>query len=74
VNVCADLARVDVPMVYFRAAHDELVPRSASEKIASLWPRLSLIDFEAPHLLLQCAPAAAARATQEFIDRLSLRS
>jgi pimeloyl-ACP methyl ester carboxylesterase len=70
VNVRADLARINVPMVYFRATHDELVPRSASEQIASLWPQLSIVDFEAPHLLLQCAPVAAARATQEFIARL----
>jgi pimeloyl-ACP methyl ester carboxylesterase len=69
VNVCAELARINMPMVYFRAAHDELVPRSASEQIARLWPQLSIVDFEAPHLLLQCAPAAAARATREFIDR-----
>jgi pimeloyl-ACP methyl ester carboxylesterase len=69
VNVCAELERVDVPMIYFRAAHDRLVPRSASEQIAGLWPRLQILDFEAPHLLLQCVPEAAARATEEFLDR-----
>ena len=69
VDVSADLARVDVPMIYFRAAHDGMVPRSASEQIAKFWPRLQIVDFDAPHMLLQCAPAAAARATREFLDR-----
>jgi pimeloyl-ACP methyl ester carboxylesterase len=68
VNACADLAHVDVPMVYFRAVHDHLVPRSASEQIARLWPRLQIVDFDTPHMLLQCAPAAAARAAREFMD------
>jgi hypothetical protein len=59
-----------VPIVYFRAIHDQLVPRSASEQIAKLWPRISIVDFDAPHLLLQCAPAAAARATRDFFAEL----
>jgi pimeloyl-ACP methyl ester carboxylesterase len=70
VNARADLTRVSVPMVYFRATHDRLVPPSASAELARLHPQLQIIDFDAPHMLLQCAPTAAARAAEEFMDRV----
>ena len=65
-NNSAELARMQVPVLYVRAAHDRLVPRSCGERVASLAPLTKVVDVEAPHMVLQCAPRECAKAICTF--------
>ena len=64
------LANVDVPVLYLRATEDRLVPRGCAEAIARVATQTRIVDIEAPHTLLQVAPAAAAAAVKAFIATL----
>ncbi len=66
-DMSAMLARLDVPILYLRATHDRLVPRKASEIVTRLNPRARVIEIDAPHFLLQSAPAQAARTVATFM-------
>lgn len=61
-----ELSRVRVPVLYVRATHDRLVPRSSGEQVARLSPLTKVVDVEAPHMLLQCAPRECAKAICDF--------
>ena len=61
-----DLRKIDVPILYLRASRDRLVPRSCADRIARLRPGTRIVDIEAPHLLLQCAPRECAQVIGDF--------
>ncbi len=67
VDVCDRLAACDVPVLYLRAMRDRLVPRAAANLIASIKPATRVIDFDAPHFLLQTMPEQAAREVAAFV-------
>lgn len=67
VDVSKRLAALNVPVLYLRAARDRVVPLASSELISRLNPRTRIIEMEAPHFLLQSAPAEAAKAVREFV-------
>jgi pimeloyl-ACP methyl ester carboxylesterase len=69
VDVSADLSKVQTPILYLRATHDRLVPRSSADRIVSLAPHAKVLEVEAPHMLLQCAPAECARLICDFAVR-----
>jgi pimeloyl-ACP methyl ester carboxylesterase len=66
VDASEDLQKVTVPILYLRATHDRLVPRSSADRIARLSPRVTVVDIEAPHMLLQCAPRQCAQEITTF--------
>jgi pimeloyl-ACP methyl ester carboxylesterase len=66
VNASAELSKIQAPILYLRATHDRLVPRSCADRIVSLAPRAMLLEIDAPHMLLQCAPAECAKAIRDF--------
>ena len=66
-DVSALLSRIEVPILYLRASEDRVVSKSASDLIASQVPDTRVVDFTAPHLLLQVVPAAAASAVSAFM-------
>jgi len=66
VDVSKELRNVAVPILYLRGTHDRLVPRSCAERIAGLSPRVTIVDIEAPHMLLQCAPRECAHVIGAF--------
>ena len=66
VDVRERLARVRVPVLYLAGTRDRLVRKSCAEPIRSAVRKFRQVDLEAPHLLLQTSPAAAARAISEF--------
>ena len=68
VDASANLARVGVPILYLRAEHDLVVPRSAGRLIEGLKPKTKVLGFDAPHFLLQVAVDEAACAIQKFIS------
>jgi pimeloyl-ACP methyl ester carboxylesterase len=64
------LANVHIPLLYLRASEDRLVPRRCAEAIARVATQTRIVDIEAPHMLLQVAPAAAAAAVRAFVQTL----
>ncbi|CAN5499228.1 hypothetical protein BH11PSE11_BH11PSE11_13440 [soil metagenome] len=66
VDVRAELAQVQIPILYLRAARDRVVPRSASALILRLAPQVQLVELDAPHFLLQALPAESANAICAF--------
>jgi pimeloyl-ACP methyl ester carboxylesterase len=67
VDVSAQLAEADVPVLYLRASRDRVVPAAASRLVAQLNPSTRVVQLEAPHFLLQAAPAEAAQAVRAFM-------
>jgi pimeloyl-ACP methyl ester carboxylesterase len=67
VNVSAKLSTVKVPILYLRASRDSLVPPTASALVEQLNPSAKVVELEAPHFLLQAAPAEAARVVGAFV-------
>ncbi|MBB4125231.1 pimeloyl-ACP methyl ester carboxylesterase [Xanthomonas translucens] len=68
VDVSARLGDVAVPTLYLRASHDRLMHRSAGTLILAGIAGARCIELPGPHLLLQTAPAASARAIADWLD------
>jgi len=68
VDVSSALRKLTLPMLYLRATKDRVVFRSASERIWRLNNRVTIVDIEAPHLLLQTQPQQAAVAVRAFVE------
>jgi len=66
-DVSASLPCVGVPVLYLRASEDRVVPRSAAQSIVALAPAAKVLEFPAPHFLLQVLPSQAAVAVREFM-------
>ena len=67
VDARAELARVNVPMLYLRARKDRLIPASASRAILDARPDVELEEIDGPHVLLQTEARACADAVMRFI-------
>lgn len=67
VDVSAQLAAVQVPVLYLQARHDRVVPRNAAAAVAKAMPSVQMVQLDAPHLLLQAVPDAAAQAVHAFL-------
>lgn len=65
------LASIQVPTLYLRATDDRLIRRAASLGIAAALPQPQIQDLDAPHLLLQVQPRAAAEAVLAFASPLT---
>ncbi|HEY6094589.1 MAG TPA: alpha/beta fold hydrolase [Gallionellaceae bacterium] len=72
VDVSGALSCIRVPMLYLRASEDRVVPRSASLLLSSRVANARVIEFDAPHFLLQVLPADAAAAVTCFMSRTVL--
>lgn len=70
VDASAKLASVVVPTLYLRASQDRVVPASASHLVCQLLPSARVVEFEAPHFLLQAAPSEAAAMVKAFVRGL----
>jgi pimeloyl-[acyl-carrier protein] methyl ester esterase len=66
VDVSAELSKIPAPILYLRATHDRLVPRSSADRVVSIAPHAKVLEIDAPHMLLQCAPAECAKAILDF--------
>ena len=56
-------------MFYLRATRDRLLDPAALELVAYLRPGLVVESIDAPHMLLQRAPAAALAVLSEWLLR-----
>jgi pimeloyl-ACP methyl ester carboxylesterase len=70
VNVSKIFSTVKVPVLYLRARGDLFVPKTAADRLLGINTRLSIVEIDAPHFLLQTAPKEAASAIYEFLRRL----
>ena len=67
VDVREALKDLECPALYLRASEDGVIPASASEAFSKFYVRAKVEVIEAPHFLLQCAPARAASVVEEFV-------
>lgn len=70
VNCVAELARINVPILYLKGKQDHLVPSSASKNIVKHAKNVSLVELDAPHLLLQIAAKKAADEISGFMRKV----
>lgn len=70
VDVSEKMAAISAPVLYLRASKDRVVPKSASRLVTRLQPRTRIVDFEAPHMLLQTRPQETAAEVMGFIQSL----
>jgi sigma-B regulation protein RsbQ len=66
-NSIAAFARARAPTLYLQGTEDALLPVSCVDEICRLAPKTRVVKIAAPHCVLQCAPAEAARAIGEFL-------
>jgi pimeloyl-ACP methyl ester carboxylesterase len=66
VDVTADLAQIDTPILYLAGGRDAVVKRSSVRLIQRYAQRIRVVTVDAPHLVLQVAPEVAAREISEF--------
>ena len=59
VDAVSSLEKVNIPVVYFRANYDVVVPAWNVKKILTVKPDVKVISFNTHHFLLQSAPHAA---------------
>ena len=71
VDVRAEFSNLSLPALYLRASEDIVVPASAAETFAHVNDRAKVEVIEAPHFLLQCAPARAANVVESFVCKVS---
>ncbi|WP_437964607.1 alpha/beta fold hydrolase [Sorangium sp. So ce260] len=67
------LQRCAAPLLYLGAAGDALVPPRVVRELRRLRPDLECVTVDAPHLVLQLAPEASARAIEGFLRRAAAR-
>lgn len=70
VDVSNRLQKIRVPVMYIQAQQDRLVPMQSGELIQRLRPDVQFIKIEAPHLVLQTVPQAAAGLVADFLLEL----
>ena len=70
-DAARSFARGSLPVLYLRARHDRLVPPANAVQILRQATGAQLADIDAPHMLLQAAPAAAADAVAAFLAGMS---
>lgn len=71
VDVRRLLARVNVPVLYLAARRDRLVPPRVPHELHRFAPAMSIVRFDAPHLVLQHRPRECADAIAQFVSRAS---
>jgi pimeloyl-[acyl-carrier protein] methyl ester esterase len=71
VDVTAELRSCPVPILYLRASEDRVVRPRCWARVRAVRPDAARADLPGPHLLLQVAPAAAARVLASFCERVA---
>jgi pimeloyl-[acyl-carrier protein] methyl ester esterase len=66
----ADLARVEVPILYLQAERDRLVSVSCLKEIQAIKRELEVVSIAGPHLILQREPERTAKAIARFMEQL----
>ncbi len=69
-DVSAKLRRIKVPVLCLQATHDRLLSAQARQRLLNGVPQAVVAQVDGPHLLLQTAPGACARAVIGFLGGL----
>lgn len=69
VDVTRELEELRVPLLYVAASRDTLVSRASVGFVQRHSENAQVVEIDAPHLVLQTAPAEAAAAIAGFIRR-----
>jgi pimeloyl-[acyl-carrier protein] methyl ester esterase len=67
VNVSALVSHIKVPLLYLRASEDRIVSKASCQAVVSLSPSTQVVEFPAPHFLLQVLPTQAASSVVGFM-------
>ncbi len=70
VDARAALAQIKIPLVYFRARYDFVVPVWNLKKITAIKPDTKVVSFNCQHFLLQSVPQAAWQAIDDFVREI----
>jgi pimeloyl-ACP methyl ester carboxylesterase len=65
------LARIQLPTLVLKAAHDLVIPDAATRWIMDTAPKARLVEIDGPHLLLQTCPQECAAAVMRFVRTLA---
>lgn len=68
-DVSAELASLQLPLLYLTAQRDRLISRQAGEWIAQVYAGTERECVDAPHFLFQVAAEAAAGSIRSFLSR-----
>lgn len=69
-DVSATLRSLTLPILCLRATEDRVVPAREARHMQAVNPRIRVVDFEAPHMLMMAQPRAAAATITAFIEGL----
>ena len=65
------LSRIRAPILYLRADEDRVVPSGTGQQLLAARLPASIVEFPAPHFLLQVLPEQAAKAVRDFMQTLA---
>ncbi len=71
VDVTESLVRIRAPVLYLRASEDRVVSRASSVLVTALAPQTEVVEFTAPHFLLQVLPTPVASKVLAFMGSTS---
>lgn len=71
VDVSKELQQSTVPIIYFRAKYDVIVPKWNLKKIITHRPDIKTITFNTQYFLLQSAPQEAWDAIRKFVNEIT---
>jgi pimeloyl-ACP methyl ester carboxylesterase len=74
VDATRELQACTVPLLYLLATHDRVVRPPSLKWIQQNHPQVEVATISAPHLLLETAPADAARSIADFAARVGSES
>ena len=72
VDVSEALKRIQVPVLYLRAASDRVVRRSSSDEVSRCCPTARVVEIDGPHFLLLAKPQQCAAAVRTFASESGL--
>lgn len=67
IDVSEKLSEIEVPILDLRALKDGVVPNRAARDIRRLGRRVSVVEMEGPHFILQALPRETAVAVRDFV-------
>lgn len=72
IDVREAMRRLEIPSLYLRGTADRVVARHFGDEILATAGQGRLIDFDAPHFLLQTRPREAADEILKFLQEIRL--
>ena len=70
IDVTGELRRCMVPILFLQGTQDYVVPSSNLTRIRQLQPDVLSVQIDAPHMILQTQPVAAAEAIERFVSQM----